>query len=239
MFFGGVFHGLIGFGFPMLVTPALSLFMSVQNAILATLFPTLFINSSSIFSIKEGLWILKKFWAIGIFVAIGSFIGTKILIEYPYEFYKLILAFFIIAYLLREKFLFDLKGLIEKNWSIFLICVGLFSGLVGGLVNVLVSVIIIYILELGLEKSASIVLMNFCFLSSKLTQIITFGNAGLLEKESFLLIFYTLVSTLVGFAIGRYFSKKISLQFYRKLLHFTLWFFGIMLIIQYFIANTL
>lgn len=236
MFIGGIFHGLIGFGFPLLVTPALSLFTDIKNAILATLFPTLFVNGTSILSIKNELKALKKFWILGLFVAIGSFVGTKILISYPYEFYKIILSSVMIIYLLKNKLHFNTNAKINLHSYSFMIFIGFISGVVGGITNVLVSILVIYILELKLEKNSSIVVMNFCFFSSKLTQIALFGLEGLIKTADFYPILLMLLFTFFGFFIGLRFRKEISTKFYEKILRFALWTLSIMLIFQYFMA---
>lgn len=236
MFIGGIFHGLIGFGFPLLVTPALSLLTDIKKAILATLFPTLFVNSTSILSIKNELRALKKFWILGLFVAIGSFIGTKILINYPYEFYKIILASVIIIYLVKDKLRLDASTKINIHSHAFMVCIGLISGVVGGITNVLVSILVIYILELKLEKNSSIVVMNFCFFSSKLTQIMIFGAEGFIKTVDIFPILLMLLFTFCGFFIGLKFRKKISALFYEKILRFALWTLAIVLIFQHFLA---
>lgn len=235
MFIGGVFHGLVGFGFPMIVTPILTLFSDVKSAILTTLFPTLFVNSTSILFVKDRFKVLKSFWLLAFFVAIGSFFGTQILIHYPYEFYKLLLAFVMIIYLLKEKLYLNFHGIGDMNSKIFMIFVGFISGIVGGLTNVLVSVLIIYILELKLPKSISIVVMNFCFFSSKITQIIIFSSLGFIQKDDIINILLMLLSTFLGFLIGKGISKKISILFYQKLLRFSLWLLSFALIFQYII----
>lgn len=233
MFVAGVFHGIVGFGFPMLVTPALSLFMSVKNAILTTLFPTLLVNTTSILTIKNFLRPLKKFWLLGFFIAIGSFIGTQIIISYPYNFYKLFLAFVMIIYLFKHKLRFDFHRFNLASTT-SMASVGFISGLVGGMTNVLVSVLVIYIIELKLEKEKSIVVMNFCFLSSKITQVITFSSYGFIQKDDIIYILLMLLVTFLGFLAGKGFSKKVSISTYQKLLRLTLWILSFALIVQYF-----
>ena len=44
----GFFHGVVGFGFPMIATPLFVLFLDLKQAVLYTLFPTLITNVVSL-----------------------------------------------------------------------------------------------------------------------------------------------------------------------------------------------
>lgn len=236
MAFGGLFHGLLGFGFPMIATPLLSLYGSVQNAVLTTLLPTLSVNGASIITIKNPWGILRNFWPLGLMIVLGSGAGTHLLVAYKSDIYKLILAIMIILYLNQKHLRISIKTPINLFPLGTMLFFGLLSGIVSGLVNVMIPVLVIYVLELKLQKDDSIVLMNFCFFSSKLTQIATFSWLGIFNISvlSWGILFGFVA--LVGLLIGKRYSEKIDSQMFTKILRVSLWVMAGMLFAQYFLG---
>lgn len=226
----GVFHGLLGFGFPMIATPLLSLIGTVENAILITLLPTLSVNGASVIGGKSPFRILRKFWLLGLMVAIGSVAGTNLLVSYKSDIYELILALMILLYLNQKRLNISIKKQLEQFPISSMLFFGLLSGLVSGLVNVMIPILIIYVLELKLEKVDSIVLMNFCFFSSKIMQVLTFSWMGVFTVDKILLgLFYGIVAV-TALMVGKHFNKKIDSKMFNKILQISLWAMAFMLV---------
>lgn len=236
-FLSSLFHTLSGFGFPLIATPLLFLATTPKAAIVLTLFPTLFMNIMSILMIKKGFEVLKKYYILGFFIIIGSFIGTNVLILHQSNVYKLILAIIIIFYLFKDHLKLDFSHFINTHKTLSLVIFGLISGFVGGLVNVMVVVIAIFILELKLDKNKSIVVMNFSFLSSKITQITTFSVAGAISKNELLISLLAVCICIVSILIARKIKDKINDKIFRQILKITLYVFAILLILQYFLQS--
>jgi len=233
MVLGGFFHGLVGFGFPMIATPLLSLLGSVQQAVLTTLLPTLSVNASSMLARKVDFNFLGRFWPLGGAIILGSWSGTQLLVQHESDFYKLLLALMIVLYLYQSKLKFNLNALIVRHFFPSMLFFGLLSGLVSGLVNVMIPVLIIYVLELKLEKSKAIILLNFCFFSSKVTQVVTFSWLGVFTLQT-LFLGIPLAGVAVGALLfGKRFSGKIDTVLYEKILKITLWLMAGMLLLQY------
>lgn len=235
-FISSIFHILIGFGFPLLSTPILFTITSPQNAIVLTILPTMFINFFSIFSIKKGFHVLKQYYMLGIFVMIGSFIGTRILIIFPSNIYKLLLAFIIIFYLSKDKLKLNFSNFIQNNKTLALIIFGLIGGIIGGMVNIMLVIIAMFVLELNLDKSESIVIMNFCFLLGKSTQAAIFFNANALGAFEFYFGLITILVCIIAIFIANKFKNKINDLIFKKILKITLIIFAIILFIQYFLS---
>ena len=233
MFLSGFFHGIAGFGFPMIATPLLSLMGSVQSAVLATLLPTMAVNFFTIKTMRNGFSVVQRFWLLAVCIIIGSWSGTQLLVLNPTEIYKLLLAAVIILYLIREKLHLTLGDSVQRFFWPMMVFFGLLSGIVSGLVNVMIPILIIYVLELKLEKNISIALMNFCFLSSKVTQVITFSTLGVFGKDELLLAVPAVGVALIALHLGKRFHEKISASLYKKILTLSLWFMAIMLIGQF------
>lgn len=228
----GFIHSVVGFGFPMLATPLLSILVTVKEAVLLTLFPNIAINlniikRSSSFSI---LWSEYKLLIIP--VVLGSFVGTNLLILFYSEYYKILLGLITLLYLNKRHINFSLHSTIQNHPKVMMLLFGSASGLIGGLVNVMLPLLIIYALESAIPKEKSFAIMNFCFFSSKLTQIIVFGFNGDLSVEFSLLAIPIVIMSLIGFYFGNKVRHKVNEELYRKILVFTLWMLSFYLIIN-------
>ena len=230
----GFVHGLIGFGFPMVATPLLSTFMSVKEAVLLTLFPTMASNAQVIKKAGNFKDIWQEYWLLIIFVVIGSFIGTNFLIVFNSSYYKLILALVILLYLNKKYMKISLEETILNNPKKMMIIFGLLSGIVSGLVNIMLPVLVIYVLEMKLLKQNSFTLMNFCFLSSKVTQIAIFGANGDLSFDFALYMIPVVVISIFGLLLGEKMRKFINEELYKKILIGLLWILSLYLVFDTF-----
>ncbi len=234
IFFAGLVHGTLGLGFPLVATPCLALITDIRSAILITLLPTIAVNIVSI--IKGGHWHLSiaKYWPIAFYVAIGSILGTRLLIVFndPAPF-KLVLAGMILIYLninrLSAAKLTWVKAYPQQSMLLF----GLVAGFLAGMVNVMVPVLVIFFLELGLAPTAMIQIFNLSFLSGKLTQTAVFSHSNILSGEMLRatapLVIFALVALFIGMAI----RGSVSIERYRKWLKNVLFFMAMILIAQY------
>ena len=230
----GFVHGLIGFGFPMVATPLLSTFMSVKEAVLLTLFPTMASNAQVIKKAGNFKDIWQEYWLLIIFVVIGSFIGTNFLIVFNSSYYKLILALVILLYLNKKYMKISLEETILNNPKKMMIIFGLLSRIVSGLVNIMLPVLVIYVLEMKLLKQNSFTLMNFCFLSSKVTQIAIFGANGDLSFDFALYMIPVVVISIFGLLLGEKMRKFIDEELYKKILIGLLWILSLYLVFDTF-----
>ncbi len=232
--FSGFIHGVLGFGFPLVATPLLSIFVSIKEAVLLTLFPTMFSNAQIIKKSGNFRAVLGEYWLLIVFVIIGSFIGTSFLIEFDSTYYKLLLAIVILLYLNKEKMKISLERTIFNNPKKMMIIFGLISGVVSGLVNIMLPVLVIYVLEMNLEKEKSFTLMNFCFLFSKITQIVIFGSYGNFTLNFAFFMVPVVIVTLFGLFLGDKIRNHIDEKLYKKLLISLLWILSFYLIFDTF-----
>ncbi|HIP29383.1 MAG TPA: sulfite exporter TauE/SafE family protein [Sulfurospirillum arcachonense] len=231
----GFAHGLLGFGFPMVATPLLSVFLSVKEAVLLTLFPTLVANTRVIKKGGNFFDIWKEYKLLITFVVFGSFLGTNFLINYDTPYYKLLLAFVILLYLNRDYMKISLEKIFLKNPIIMMILFGFLSGIVSGLVNIMIPILVIYIIESKISKEKSFVLMNFCFFSSKLTQIIIFGTNGNFSLDFSYMMIPIIFISILGLILGEKIRKYIDEKLYKKILIWLLWLLSIYLILDTFL----
>lgn len=210
IFGAALVHGALGLGFPMTSTPLLAWQGSLMRAIQLTIIPTLGVNILMIVhqsqpsqAIRPFLWILPA-------MALGTIIGSLLIIYLKPDTFQALLAFVIIAFLWLDK----QNRLSRTNQSkhpkgIFI--TGLITGILVGNVNAGVPVLIIFALYNQLDRNQSIVLFNSCFLIGKITQLVLFGGLGELNGEwqrlGFMLLFIAIVGVLLGQWLGKYLDQ--------------------------------
>jgi uncharacterized membrane protein YfcA len=197
-----------------------------------TVIPNIAINLCSI--LRGGNWRLSlgKHWPVAVYVVIGSIAGTHLLIYCNPDLLKLLLAGMILFYLNMAR----LKR-IQANW-IFKYPksadagFGLISGVLSGTTNISAPPLIIYFNMLNLAPVAMVQTLNFCFILSKASQLITFGIAG---EVSLALMLGGLILALFsgGFLVlGMHVQGKMKVETYRFWLNKMLLFIAIILILQ-------
>ena len=228
---GSVVHGSIGFGFGMISTAVVALLTDLQTTILFILIPTMVANIMSILSEGKFFEALKKFWFILILMIIGSTLGTIILVHVNSEYFKLLLAFIILVYLLQSfvKIKASFVTIYPKASTYGL---GIFGGMLSGLTNVVAPLMIMYTLELKYSKKDTIQLSNLCFLFTKIGQISVFIYFGTFTAVAFNISMMTLVGVFLGMYLGAKIKKFIDAQFYVKILKVLLFFTALTLIFQ-------
>ncbi|MFH7325883.1 sulfite exporter TauE/SafE family protein [Desulfurivibrio sp. C05AmB] len=213
-------HGALGIGFPMVVTPLLSLVTDVQTAIMSSLLPNIALNLISIY--RGGQWgeSVGRYWPLALFLLSGSVVGTVILVNSNPNHFRLLLALAIFFYLytaLRPN---------PLSWSFFrthprssIAGTGLLAGMLGGTVNVSGPILLIYLLELSLPPLAMVQIINLCFLAGKVAQLTTFSALGEFNRQ-FLLISLPLLALSVIFLLwGMRLRERLPVATYRRWLH--------------------
>jgi len=230
----GFFHGIVGFGFPMIATPLFVLFLDLKQAVLYTLFPTLITNIISLKKENSFGTIWKEFWPLILSVMVGSIIGTHVLVVYYNHYYKLVVASVMLLYLNKERLRFSLTHAVAKQRGTVTVIMGLLSGLIGGMANIMSPVLIMLILELKLNKKNAIGVMSFCFIANKTLQILIFGYHGSFTVENSALITLFVAISLIGFWIGTKIHERIDEKLYTQILNSLLWVISFYLIFSTF-----
>lgn len=224
-------HGSVGFGFPMLATPLFALVTDVQTAIMLTLIPNLLVNSVSILSEGHFLQAVKDHYKLVLLTAIGSAIGTGVLIYFHSEQFKLVLAMAILGYLLSEVFKLKIRW-IHRYPKRSKIGFGLASGFMGGLTNVMAPILIIYYVETKQPKKVVIQSSNLCFLFGKLAQLSLFVVSGSFVETTMTVSGLMLLVVAVALPTGIYLRNRISEAQYKRALLGLLFVIAIVLVMQ-------
>ena len=230
---GGLVHGTLGIGFPMVATPLIALATDVKTAILLTLAPTLAVNVISI--IHGGQWqhSLARHWPIAVFMLAGSIFGTWMLLYTEPIIFKPVLAAIILLYLYTT----SVKGTgwhwIRRNPRIAGATFGILGGVTAGTVNVAVPVLIIYFSELQLAPLALIQILNLCFLAGKVAQVGTFAVSGHLAWSMLLLAVPMAVLACLTLYAGFNIRKRVDAATYARWLRRMLLFIAGVLVVQF------
>src|SRR3984893_9200164 len=151
---GGVTHGAIGFGFPLISTPLVALLIDIKTAVLITVVPNIAVNEISDVRGGSGRESSGRHWPMAIWVVVGTMIGTHFLLVAPPELLQLLLAAMIVAFLLQDRIRrLDLTW-IRRRPAVSGAAFGMVAGLFSGAVNVSAAPLVIYFMILGLPPVA-------------------------------------------------------------------------------------
>ena len=231
LLFASIIHGSIGFGFPMIATPLLAIFIDIQSAIILSLIPTILVNLVSIMSEGGFLMAFRRHLPLALLAMLGSGIGTLILISSDSIIFKLILAFAILAYLIADKVKINVSW-INRYPKPAKILFGISAGILGGMTNVMAPILIIYSLESNYTKKELIQASNLCFLLGKITQLFLFSmsSISIISEITFSSAMLFIIS--LGLYLGIKIKKKINEHFYRNILQLLLLVLASILITQ-------
>lgn len=236
MAFGGLVHGTLGLGFPVVTTPLLSLALDVRSAILVTLLPTVCVNILSI--ARGGRWeeSIGRHWPLATYALAGSVIGAHVLVVSDPRPFKLLLAFIVLLYLFVSG-----AGALRMPWprthfQLSMLVFGLMAGLSAGTTNVMVPILIIYALELGLGRRATVQVFNLCFLAGKVAQIAVFAVAGLIGVGLLVTTAPLALVAVAALLVGMVVRERIPTGTYRRIIRYMLAAFAVLLILQYALA---
>jgi uncharacterized membrane protein YfcA len=227
---GAIKHGTIGFGFPLVSTPLIALLIDVKTAVLITVIPNIAVNVVSI--LRGGNWreSIGRHWPLAIWVALGTIVGTRVLLVAPPELLQLVLAAVIVVFLAQAK-LRQLDWMwIRRRPTASGAAFGLLAGLFSGAVNLGGPPLLIYFMMLELTPVPLTQILNLCFIAGKTTQAATLSLTG---PGSLPLLIASLPLTALAVAsllLGTQLQKRMSDALYFKILRVSLATFVILLI---------
>lgn len=230
--FAGLVHGVMGIGFPLIATPLIAMMTDVRSAMLMLLIPTLAINGVNI--LRGGHWAesIGKFWPLAMYGAIGSLIGTRLLVVTDPAPYRLLLAGAIVLYLNTGRFGMRMEW-VRKRPKLAAAAFGLVGGFLAGTVNVMLPALVIFSLELGLAPLAMVQTFNFCFLFGKLSQAAVFTAAGAFSSSTFFGSLLPMLVAVAALLVGIRFRDRIEAETYRKWLRKVLAILAAILVLQF------
>jgi hypothetical protein len=231
----GLIHGTFGIGFPMVATPLIALFLDVRSVMLMLLLPTMCINLANIF--KGGNWkeSIGRYGWLAAYGAVGSGLGTRLLVVTDPDPYRLLLSGAILLYLNMHRFGMRMEWVRQRPRLAYAVF-GLTGGFLAGTVNVMLPPLVIFALEMGLAPTAMIQTFNFCFFFGKLTQGATFAASGLLTGAILLSTLPVALLALAALLAGMRARDRIDTDSYRGWLRRLLYGIAVLLAGQFFLS---
>ena len=162
--------GSIGFGFPVLGTPLLSLVLDVKSAVVILIVPNIVMDGLQFIRNGAPVAVVKRFAVLLMFGAVGTVIGTRLLVAVSSRTAALILGAFLLTFALLS--IVGVTPRVPPRWEAWLSPVaGLLAGVGGGITNVPGTPLVIYFYALGLAKHDFVRAVAVTFVLYKVVQL--------------------------------------------------------------------
>jgi len=193
--------GAIGFGFPTLGTPLLSLVVEVKAAVVALIVPNIVLDGLQFLRRGAPMAIVQRFAGLLVAGAVGTVLGTRLLAAMPADAALLVLGAFIVLFVVLNTA--GIAPRVPVGWETWLSpLVGFGVGVVGGITNVPGTPLVMYFHALALPKPDFVAAVAFTFVVYKLVQLGAVTYYGLLTWPLLGFSFVLTVIALGGFALG-------------------------------------
>jgi uncharacterized protein len=233
----GWVHGALGFGFPLVATPLAALAIDMKSAI--TLLAPVTLALVIISALRGGSLreLVRRFWFMPLGMALGAWLGTKLLLAAPPEPFILVLALVILFYLnldrLAEGGEASARPLVQRLRAPLGFGFALLAGLFEALANVAGPILFVYFMLLGAAPSQVVQTLNMCFTVGKGSQVATLAAAGALSVPVWLAVAGLTVPSIAALAAGMRVRERIDAQTYRGWLRKALWVMVALLLLQF------
>jgi uncharacterized membrane protein YfcA len=233
----GFAHGALGFGFPIVATPLITLVIDIKSAIALLAPVTLVLVLISV--VRGGALgrLLREFWFMPFAMALGAFLGTRLLLAAPPEPFLLVLAGVVLLYLNLDRLQRGRNDLVARLRAPFGVGFGLLAGASEAVANVAGPFLLIYFMLLGLVPSQLVQALNLCFTFGKSSQVLTLASAGALTPATWAAGALLTVPSVLALYVGMRLRERIDAATYRRWLRGALWVMSVMLLAQF--ANAL
>lgn len=228
----GFAHGALGFGFPILATPLVALVIDIKSAIALLAPVTLVLTVISALRGGELGRILREFWFLPLAMALGAWLGTRVLLAAPPEPFVFVLAFTILLYLNLDRLGRGHSELVRATRAASGIAFGFVAGIFEAVANVAGPVLLIYFMLLGLAPQQIVQTLNLCFSMGKGAQTATWAASGQISQAAWLAIGGLVVPSVAALYAGMRVRSRIDGLTYRRWLRGALWVMAVLLLAQ-------
>jgi uncharacterized membrane protein YfcA len=212
--------GAIGFGFPTLGTPLLTLLIDVKTAFLVLIIPNIVMDGIQFVRRGAPRETVRRMASMVVFGAIGTVIGTRLLVALSSRTVMLILGGFILTFVVLN--VTQLSPRLPAGWEPWASPVaGFVAGVVGGITNVPGTPLVLYFYALGMSKHEFVSAVAFTFVLYKVVQLGAVTWYGLMTWTILGWSLLLTLAALVGFGLGLRVQDRLSpVMFNRAVLVF-------------------
>jgi hypothetical protein len=224
----GFVKGVVGGGLPAVAVPIM--LGSVEPAVAAALTVVPVLATNIWLLVQGGLFrqVLRRYWPFLLALAIGSAIGSRILVSLPADVMRLSIGGLVV--------LLSPLPFIPRNWAIPATTqrwlnpvAGALMGLVGG-ATVMLAPAIVYFVSLRIERGLFMAAMGAVALSSMTPLFLGLAASRVLGGSELLLSSLAFVPTAIGMAAGVRLRAHISERLFQALLSAGLLLLGLNLV---------
>jgi uncharacterized membrane protein YfcA len=193
--------GAIGFGFPSLATPLLSLVVDVKTAVVLLILPNIVMDGIQFARRGAPLTTVRRFGGLLLSGGVGIVLGTRVLTLLSPRAATLTLGLFVLAFVTLS--VTGLAPKIPPRWEPWLSPpAGFVAGVIGGVTNSPATALVLYFHGIGLSKHDFISSIAFTFFFYKLVQLGAVTWYRLLPWPLLWMSMALTVVALAGFAVG-------------------------------------
>lgn len=212
---GGVSKGAFGVGLPLLALPIMVNFMPVSQAMALLTVPSIVTNVWQALHGNHLREVLKRFWVLGVFMVIGIYFGTLIMVSMPDRFLYVVMG---LAVMIQPVLRFlrpalSVPARVQKYGSPF---IGLASGFVGGMSGLFGPPILTYLVMLRLEKNLFTVAVSFVFVLGSVSIAVFLSRLGVMGTQEYLMSSVALIPAFLGIFAGLQIRKRINQAQFEK-----------------------
>ncbi len=212
----GLVKGLIGIGLPLITVPALSLFVSVPQAIAIMSLPILVTNGYQALGSGELPAVGRRFWPLLAALLIGVALGANLLVRLDARALYTVLGAAVIVFgavnLANPRFTL---GRAQERWVSP--PVGFGAGLLGGLSNFFGPPIILYFVALRLPRETFVAAVGLAFFLGALPLYGLLIGFGVYGRAEALASAAALLPVLAGMRLGERLRRRVPQEAFRRL----------------------
>lgn len=210
----GFVKGTVGFGMPATAIALLSTFLGVREAIPLVVIPAVLFN---IFQAEIGpslLPMIRRFWSLLLFLAIGIWIGTHFINFVDASILSSILGLMLALYVILSlmKFKIHIQPSSEPYFSPV---VGGVSGVVAGMTGTILVPFIFYMQALNLGRDEFVRAVGLSLFIASTFWIAALYKTGILTFDDSILSLAAMIPTGFGFAIGLWCRHRLPQERFR------------------------
>jgi uncharacterized membrane protein YfcA len=223
--------GAIGFGFPTLGTPLLSLLVDVKTAFLVLIVPNIVMDGLQFVRRGAPRATVRRMASLVALGAVGTVVGTHLLAVLASRTVTLILAGFILLFVALN--VTRLAPRLPARWEPWASPVaGFIAGVVGGITNVPGTPLVLYFHALRLAKEEFVSAVAFTFVLYKLVQLAAVTWYGLMSGALLIGSLLLTLAALAGFALGLRVQDRLQPQAFNRAVLIFLAALGIWLVLR-------
>src|SRR5919201_2058127 len=207
VFVAGTVKGTAGLGFPTLATPLLSLAIDVKTAVVLLILPNIVMDGLQFARRGAPTATIRRLLPLLVGGAVGTVIGTRLLVVLPARAVLLLLGGFVLAFVALNAT--RLSPRLPPAWEPWAgPLAGFVAGVVGGVANVPRTPLALYFYALGMSKADFLASTAFTFLVYKLVQMADVAWFGLFSRARAATTLALTGIALAGFVAGLWIQNR-------------------------------